>query len=85
MACTAGRSVCLGPAKRDCRGRVRALPDEPLGWGLDGLVRAVYVGCGLQLLEVAVSEEPSYEDIVHALRVRLGWILGAHHAGEHAA
>jgi hypothetical protein len=64
MACAAGRSVYVGLAKRGHCGANRAPRDEPVGIGLDGLVRAVFVGCGVQLLEVAVSSP-------------LFWFLGA--------
>jgi hypothetical protein len=55
VACAAGRSVCLGLAKRGHRSAERALRDELVGSGLDGLVRAVFAGRGVQLLEVALS------------------------------
>jgi hypothetical protein len=47
----------MGVDKRDSRNRGRALRAEPLGLGLDGLVRAVFAGRSVRLLEIAVSEE----------------------------
>jgi hypothetical protein len=61
MACAAGRSVYLGLAKRGQHHNDRALRDEPVGFGLDGLVCAVFACCGVQLLEVAVSEGENRE------------------------
>jgi hypothetical protein len=55
MDFAAGRSVCLGLAKRGHCGANRAPRDEPVGIGLDGLVRDVFAGRGIQLLEVAVK------------------------------
>jgi hypothetical protein len=55
MACAIGRSVYLGLAKCSHRGGVRALWDEPVGLGVHGLVRAVFAGRGVQLLEVAMK------------------------------
>jgi hypothetical protein len=57
MAYVAGCSVRLGLAKRRHCGANRALRDEPVGFGLDGLVRAIFAGRGVQLLEVAVTNE----------------------------
>jgi hypothetical protein len=72
MAFAAGRSVCLGLAKRGHCGANRAPRDEPVGIGLDGLVRVVFVGRGVQLLEVAVSDRESREEERRKLEAA-GW------------
>jgi hypothetical protein len=77
MARAAGRSVCLGLAKRDHCGGVRALRDEPVGCGLDGLVRAVFACRSVQLLEIAVSDSlyPFVGAAVGAVVSGYFWVL----------
>jgi hypothetical protein len=68
MAFALGRSVYLGLAKRGHRGGVRALRDEPVGFGLDGLVRTVFACRGVQLLEVAVTRSERRQHILSKLQ-----------------
>jgi hypothetical protein len=55
MACSAGPHVLLGLAKRGRRGGERAIWEELGDFGVDGFVRGVFAGSGVQLLAVVVK------------------------------
>jgi hypothetical protein len=45
----------VGIGKRGCRYREREPRDEAACLGLDGVLLGVFTGCGVQLLEIAVT------------------------------
>jgi hypothetical protein len=72
MACAAGPHVLLGLAKRGRRGGERAIWEGLGDFWLDGFVRGVFAGRGVQLLEVAVSDRESREEERRKLEAA-GW------------